>query len=168
VNRRSRVPQDVHEPVAGRGRAPGIGKKIGMSKPAKLVLGMLTLWPLIYVVCFLSFVLYVMINAASDQPDTVLMPHIAVLAVLHFGTMLCAVALLVVYVTDVFKNERVEKDKKVLWVLVLFCGSAIAMPIYWHLYIWPEPADESSGPATHSYWILPGAGITIKVRCPLL
>jgi hypothetical protein len=39
---------------------------------------------------------------------------------------------------NVFRNDHVDKDKKVLWAVVLFMGNMIAMPIYWYLYIWRE------------------------------
>jgi hypothetical protein len=46
--------------------------------------------------------------------------------------------LLGIYIVNVFKNDRVSKDKKALWVVVLFLGNMIAMPVYWYLYIWEE------------------------------
>jgi hypothetical protein len=59
--------------------------------------------------------------------------------------MLWVVVLMVIYIVNVFKNDRVDKDKKVLWAIVLFMGSMIAMPIYWYLYIWKsEPVSTVS------------------------
>jgi multisubunit Na+/H+ antiporter MnhB subunit len=49
----------------------------------------------------------------------------------------------VIYIINVFGNDRVEKDKKALWAVVLFLGSILAMVVYWYLYIWrqtPAPA----------------------------
>jgi hypothetical protein len=49
---------------------------------------------------------------------------------------------------NVFRNDRVDKDKKVLWAVVLFMGNMIAMPIYWYLYIWREvPTAGSPAPS---------------------
>ena len=53
--------------------------------------------------------------------------------------MLVILALTVFYIVNVFKNNRIENDKKVLWAIVLFMGNMIAMPIYWYIYIWKEP-----------------------------
>ena len=50
---------------------------------------------------------------------------------LHPSTMLIVMALMVFYIVNVFKNERVDKDQKVLWAVVLFMGNMIAMPVYW-------------------------------------
>ena len=66
---------------------------------------------------------------------------------LHLLTMLWIMALTVFYMVNVFRNDRVEKDKKVLWAVVLFMGNMIAMPIYWYLYIWKEPSVSVPGPA---------------------
>ncbi len=80
----------------------------------------------------------------------------AVIFALHFLTMLFILALTIFYIVDIFRNNRVEKDKKALWAIVIFMGNAIAMPIYWYLYIWkeanvggPSPPDQlHSGSAT--------------------
>ncbi len=51
--------------------------------------------------------------------------------------------LLVFYIYNLFKNENVKSDQKVLWALVLFMGNMMAMPIYWYLYIWRESGDRN-------------------------
>lgn len=68
----------------------------------------------------------------------------AVFIALHLFTMLWLMGLTVFYMVNVFRNDRVDKDKKVLWAVVIFMGNMIAMPIYWYLYIWKEvPAGTS-------------------------
>jgi uncharacterized membrane protein len=58
---------------------------------------------------------------------------------IHLLTMIIIMALLTFYIINVFRNERVKKDMKILWSVVLFLGSFVAMPIYWYLYIWRDP-----------------------------
>lgn len=58
---------------------------------------------------------------------------------IHLLTMIIIVALLTFYIINVFRNDRVNKDMKILWAVILFFGSFIAMPIYWYLYIWRDP-----------------------------
>jgi len=54
--------------------------------------------------------------------------------------------------------DLIDKDKKVLWAVVIFMGSMIAMPIYWYLYIWKQapagglPSHASLGSADTSDW----------------
>lgn len=83
----------------------------------------------------------------------------AIIIPLHLLTMLWIISLTIFYMANVFRNDRVNKDMKVLWAVVLFMGSIIAMPIYWYLYIWrdvpspliSEPPLVSSG--LGSQWI---------------
>jgi hypothetical protein len=86
----------------------------------------------------------------SPTPGNEFGPPISftVIFLLHLLTMLWIMALTVFYIVNVFRNERVDKDKKVLWAVVLFMGNLIAMPIYWYLYFWKEPAVTLSGPAS--------------------
>ncbi len=63
---------------------------------------------------------------------------------LHLLTMLLIMGLTVFYIVNVFRNDRVDKDKKVLWAVVIFMGNMIAMPIYWYLYIWREETELSN------------------------
>jgi hypothetical protein len=77
---------------------------------------------------------------------------------LHLLTMLWIMALTVIYIVNVFKNDRVDKDKKALWAVVIFLGNMIAMPVYWYLYIWREPSladvpPASLGTAAASSWV---------------
>ncbi len=71
-------------------------------------------------------------------------PLIALILPLHLFTMLAVMGLMVFYIVNVFRNDRVDKDKKALWAVVLFMGNMIAMPIYWYLYIWREPPAADS------------------------
>jgi hypothetical protein len=107
-----------------------------MKQLAKLLLGLATLWPFAYLVLFfvVTFATELFMPGSRHQPGPP--PLIALILPLHFFTMLVVLALLIFYIVNVFKNVRVEKDKKVLWAIVLFMGSMIAMPIYWYLYIW--------------------------------
>lgn len=110
-----------------------------MSKPSKIVLGIATLWPFVYMVIFMAFWFY-MLTWISSHPqggDGIPAGFVAIF-VLHGITILVMLALLAVYIIDVFRNDRVEKDKKALWAVVLFLGNIIAMPIYWYLYVWPN------------------------------
>jgi len=54
--------------------------------------------------------------------------------------MLVITVLLVIYVMNIFKNGRVKKNDRVLWLILLFMGSSIAMLFYWYLFIWKEPS----------------------------
>jgi hypothetical protein len=115
-----------------------------MSKWAKIALGLATLWPILYVFVFIAFVFSMMFYFSSFEPGPAdhQEPPVWFFAVfaLHFLTIIWVFGLLAFYIVNVFRNDRVEKDKKVLWAVVLFFGNTLAMPVYWYLYIWREPA----------------------------
>jgi hypothetical protein len=129
-----------------------------MSKTIKLLLGLVTIWPFAYLILFFitifSLVFFSWGAETSGGPPRL----IALIFPLHLLTMLVIMALTVFYMVNVFRNERVVKDQKVLWAVVLFLGNVLAMPIYWYLYIWKEgqPAGATApgqlGSADTSAW----------------
>ena len=123
-----------------------------MSKPLKIILGVVTMWPLIYILIFMTFWFYMVLGIASqaqERPSGAIPSWFLAIFVMHGITMLVIFALLTIYIINVFTNDRVAKDKKALWAVVLFLGNAIAMPIYWYFYIWPSnnsaQASQSGG-----------------------
>lgn len=118
-----------------------------MQKPAKVALGIATLWPIIYMVLFIGFFfLAVLFGPGPAESGSGVQPGWALFIGVHLLTMVLILALTVFYIVDIFRNDRVEKDKKALWAIVIFFGNAIAMPIYWYLYIWKQ-ASLASSPA---------------------
>lgn len=114
-----------------------------MKKFTKILLAIATIWPFIYMIFFFLVVFSsLFLMPRSGSPEGGAFPSLFLLIFpLHFLTMLLIMGLTVFYMVNVFRNERVEKDKKVLWAVVLFMGSMIAMPIYWYLYIWREDKE---------------------------
>jgi hypothetical protein len=111
-----------------------------MSKTLKVLLGLVTLWPAAYIILFFAFVFSTIVSGGGNPVNPPL--EFILIFVLHLFTMLVIAALTVFYIVNVFRNQRVEKDKKALWAVVLFMGSVIAMPVYWYLYFW-KPAPET-------------------------
>ncbi|HEV7395505.1 MAG TPA: hypothetical protein VGN86_03250 [Pyrinomonadaceae bacterium] len=122
-----------------------------MTKGSKLLLGAATVWPIFYMLFFFVFIM-ASVFMGNDGPG----PLFAIVIPLHILTMLLMFALTVFYIVNVFRNERVSKDMKVLWAVVIFMGNLIAMPIYWYLYIWRDLPGASApaqlGTASGAYW----------------
>jgi hypothetical protein len=126
-----------------------------MKKSSKILLALATIWPFLYMILFMSvFVLSFFLR--GNEPGLIW----AIIIPLHILTMLWMIGLTVLYIVNVFRNDRVNKDMKVLWAVVLFMGSIIAMPIYWYLYIWRDVTSPSIGTApplvgsgSESQWI---------------
>ncbi|HTS83254.1 MAG TPA: hypothetical protein VMH40_21840 [Myxococcaceae bacterium] len=122
-----------------------------MSKGVKLLLGVATLWPLLYLGLFVGWWLSMMLRMSSGHPWVPMQGPLGGMGLvfgLHCLTMAWVAGLLVVYIVDVFRNPRVRNEQKALWAVVLFLGNVFAMPVYWSLHVWPEPA--SGGPAPPS------------------
>ena len=130
-----------------------------MKKSTKILLGLLTLWPFLYMILFFLFVFSTILFMPGQGREESGPPlFFVVFIALHLFTMLWIMALTIFYMVNVFRNDRVDKDKKVLWAVVIFMGSLIAMPIYWYLYIWKEapagslPSASSLGSGDTSGW----------------
>ena len=106
-----------------------------MKKSSKILLAAATIWPLIYMLLFMGFMFASFLS--SDEPGALW----AIIIPLHLLSMLLIMGLTVFYIVNVFRNDRVNKDMKVLWAVVLFMGSLLAMPIYWYLYIWRDAPE---------------------------
>lgn len=129
-----------------------------MNKTLKILLGLLTVWPFAYLILFFITVFSTVFFVTGPEGGAGPPPLIALILPLHLLTMLLIFALMTFYIVNVFRNSRVEKDQKVLWAVVLFFGSMIAMPIYWYIYIWkaappavPAPPSQLAGADTSAW-----------------
>jgi len=108
-------------------------------KTKKIALLIVTILPILYMFFFMSFIFITMLTSFSGKaPSKDMFDFFPVIFVAHFGMILLSFALIAFYIYYLFKTERVEKDKKALWAVILFLGSFFAMPIFWYLYIWRE------------------------------
>jgi hypothetical protein len=121
-----------------------------MKKSNKVLLGIATMWPLVYMALFMVFVLStIFVMRGGTTAEGTFPIAMTIVFALHFLTIIWIWALIAFYMVNVFKNHRVDQDKKALWAVVLFMGNVFAMPVYWYLYIWPEdgaPSRASNAP----------------------
>lgn len=122
-----------------------------MKKPGKVILGVATAMPLVYLGVFAVLFLSLFLSVATGHlpPGTKTSgggppPAFIAMFALQCVMMTWTVVLLVIYIRDVFQNPRVAPDKRALWAVVLFLGNTIAMPIYWYLYVWRDPRSDLS------------------------
>ena len=102
----------------------------------KLFIGLFSSWPSIYF-ALLLIMLIISRHNASDIMEN--------LAFLHVLTSLLAFFLTGAYIFYIFKSRYVPKDKKRLWVTIIFFANIFAFPVFWYLYIWMR--DKGSGKA---------------------
>ena len=118
-----------------------------IGKPLALIVGLVSLWPAIYMLLFLGFFVWTAFTILNRQPQNPgLLPYIVIP---HIGTMLVMFALMSFYIVHVFKNAALKDDRRVLWAVVLFLGSPVSAPIYWYFYVWPT-ARRGAGPTVRS------------------
>jgi hypothetical protein len=110
-----------------------------MRKSGKIALGVFSLWPFIYMIIFMSFTFLMVFNTPDNVNQEPTFDFFKLIFGLHLFTMVEMFALIIIYVVFIFKTEKVAKDKKALWAVVIFLGNMIAIPIFWFLYIWKDP-----------------------------
>jgi len=93
----------------------------------KYLIGVFSCWPSLYF-AFLLIMLIISRDNASDIMEN--------LSSLHAFTSLLALFLTGTYIFYIFKSKYVPKDKKALWVAIIFFANIFAFPIFWYLYIW--------------------------------
>ena len=116
-----------------------------MSRGKAITLAVFTAWPIVYVVLFMCMMFGTVMSAfwggRSSGPGVAF----GIIFPLHLLTMVEIAALLVIYIVYLFRTSRIEQDKKVLWAVVLFLGSIIAMPVFWYLYMWKALEQGAGG-----------------------
>jgi hypothetical protein len=103
-----------------------------LNKPVKIVVGILTLWPLVYGA---SFVAVAATSAAARGGE----PPVddAVFIALHASAALDLLGLYVFYIIHARKNKGLGNKRDSWLILFVFLG-LFAMPVYWIRYVWPR------------------------------
>ena len=118
-----------------------------LTKAKKIFLGVLTLWPIIYIIMFMLIIFStVFLSSQGFQAEGA--KFFFIIFILHFFTILYSFGLIGFYIYYIFKTDRVPKDKKALWAAIIFLANIVVMPIFWFLYIWRDSKNErTSGEA---------------------
>lgn len=106
-----------------------------MNKNQAVFLAVFTAWPLIYMGLFLFLTIFMVISNIVSPSEKIPQFFVYILPI-HFLTIFEIFGLIIFYIIDIFKTNRVDNDKKALWAVVIFLGNIFAMPVYWYLYIW--------------------------------
>ena len=127
------------------GRRPHRGALQGekMKKVKAIVLGFFTIFPILYIIFFISIFCHMFLITVSNTNSEASIDLFKIILPLHLGTMILLMVLLAIYIVNVFKNNTVESDKKALWAIVLFFSNIISMIVYWVLHIWKPLCKEN-------------------------
>ena len=112
-----------------------------MTRPAKIVLGIATIWPIVYMGAFISLMIGMAVLEANRMVSLENVAPIVFMAAfgLHLLTMVGMLVLMVIYIIHIVRNKRFDVEKKILWAAVIVFAGIFAMPVYWYLYVWREP-----------------------------
>ena len=112
-----------------------------------MIVGAVSILPILYVCLFFGFVVYFISSAGTPAPAASGFPEpFKYLFILHLLTMLLTFVLLAIYIVHAFRTDLLPNDKKAIWVVVLFFGSVVAMPIYWYFYMWRPLKQDPAAP----------------------
>jgi hypothetical protein len=122
-----------------------------MKKSTKVWLGIATIWPICWMFIFMGLMLtFVFTLPQGPPPPGQGAPPIVYIFpfmfAMHFLTIIGHLALMVYFIFNIFKNERLEQNYKIMWTILLFFAGMLVMPVYWFLYIWRD-APAAATPA---------------------
>lgn len=121
-----------------------------MTKAWKLLLGALTIWPIVYIALFFGAAFYSILIGQTKELTGIW----NLIIPLHLFTILIIFALMIFYVVNVVRNVRIKSDMKAVWAIVVVLGGPIGLPIYWYFLIWKDTdtgaSSVGSGPSLTS------------------
>jgi len=134
-----------------------------MKKSTKVLLGVATIWPVLYICFFMAsifaLVIFGALNGGPPGRGSILLPlGFMGLMFVHMITIFGSLALTAFYIIKVIKMKSLNENMKIMWVLLLYFAAMLAEPVFWYLYIWRE-TPESALP-NQSPQLGPGLGST--------
>jgi hypothetical protein len=100
-----------------------------LSKLKRILLGILSIWPITYIVFMLVFVYGIFLHHYTPIHE---------LSPVNLLTGLLNLGLEIFYIVHAIKSIDPKSNMRVIWIIVLLMFGFIAFPIYWYLYIWKE------------------------------
>ena len=94
-------------------------------------------WPIFY------FVAFFMLIATQAFASPGVMP---ILFLVHGLTALMMLGTLGISIAHAVLSKTLSNEWKIVWSILLLFGAIIAVPIYFFVHIWPEPASSRRVP----------------------
>ncbi|MHC4281870.1 MAG: hypothetical protein ACYSWZ_02690 [Planctomycetota bacterium] len=117
--------------------------KMKLSDTTRKILGVLTVWHVVYVVIFFLYffveILAFQFNLIDKFMNSIFNKYFFKF---HFLSSLNFLGLWVFYIVYLFKTDRVPKDKKALWAAVILLGHMFAVPVFWYFYVRKKPESK--------------------------
>jgi Phospholipase_D-nuclease N-terminal len=120
-----------------------------MSKSGKLLVGILSLLPLIliaaYLITFFSFFLTIIRYAHHEEMlQQLIFARIGWIIGIALLMGITSLGLLIYFIIHVVSNKVIDSTERIVWVLIFIFAGLVGFPIYWYMRIWKElPAKQS-------------------------
>ena len=130
-----------------------------MGNRGRIVLGILSFWPTVYLALWHLVGLLVLLGAWEMPPAGPLSMWLRVqdAALIPAWTVPLTIGVVGWSLRNVFRNPRVAReDRKAAWSITLLFGWPVALPVYWYRNIWHVDAGEpapSGGSAKRSRFL---------------
>jgi hypothetical protein len=128
---------------------------MNISKPVKTLIGVATLWYVIYPFIFIGGIfmsmgmLPLLANSGNSEPPFFMFPFFAIFPI-HFCTIFLGMGLMAFYLIHVIKNSKADETVRIILGIGCFFMPFIAMPLYYYLYIWLENPPEWAAVKSHN------------------
>lgn len=110
-----------------------------LNRSLKIFVGFISCFPIIYIFYFLNRFIS-RVKSAELNPQISSSSHFMIVSI---GFMIINLLILIIFIIFIFKTEKVPKDKKVLWTLVVLYLNALVLPVFWYLYIWSDKKGDA-------------------------
>ena len=116
---------------------------IRMSRNKKIIIGLLSLLPIIfiaiYLVQFYTLFIHMLEWGAYDEPDPrEFMRTFMPLFLLILIKVLISIGLLIYFLINVINNKKIDSGERIVWILTFIFVGFIAFPLYWYMRIWND------------------------------
>lgn len=106
-----------------------------VARPLVAAIGVIAVWPLL----FFAALAATLAGLDADPARLASTPAFALWFRLYLVTMVVTVGLMAYFVVDVFNNDRLDADGRLVWLAALFIGNVFVFPVYWLVHMWRGP-----------------------------
>ena len=107
-----------------------------MNKSKKILLGIATIFPIIYIIIFSTIIILFIFTYTIDL-DAILFGY---LVIAHIFTIILTIILIIFYIIHILKNTIISfKSEKIILLILICFFNIIAMPVYYYIYIVKKP-----------------------------
>ncbi len=117
-----------------------------MSKSTKILIGVLTLLPIVGFIIYIWYFIQIMFTISENNgiaPNVNLFKdHFASIFIMLALIVLVSLGLLIFYIVHAVNNKALNSNERLMWILLFIFLPSIAFIIYWILRIWQDPRQE--------------------------